>query len=270
MNTVAQFVPPKRQSILLAQRELREQQQDREVKEATKKAREVQRTQKQRDIPVNLFVKACGSIGNAFWTLAISLVLTLLASYLVANPQYLAMLAQPVEQFFSVSLAGASPPSGETRQRDREAEIKVEREFGAEYIGKERQIIEALGQFRRHSVGKYSGSLPLTKLELTPVVGPLIEKVDRTVEFDQLPTNDVLQLPMGQNFTLRSDKKLGAKAEHSLRAAEWKWEVQERDDFGLPRLYKALVTYRGEERWLDYKSLRVVAHYTGYISREDA
>ena len=263
---------PKRRTILLLRRENLEQQQIQEEQARQKKLMAKSREQKRKKLLMSPPVKVCARIGSAFWALFISLILTLIACYLAANPQTFSTLVRPVEQFFEVSVAGAAPPannpirSGKTATLN--AELVVEKEFNPEYRGKESELAQLLGIVRKHKVGEYAGTVELKKLKITPKVDIVEEKVNKVIEFDQLPTNDLNQLPLEQTFTLRSDKELDTEVEVSLKAAEWEWIVQNYDDFGLPKEYKARVVYRGLERWIDCKSLMVTAYYTGKLSKE--
>ena len=265
---------PKRRTILLLRREKLEQQQAQKEQARQKKLIAKSREQKRKKLLKSPPVKICARIGSAFWALFISLILTLLACYLAANPQTFSTLVRPVEQFFEIGIAGAAPPASNSTASNKtatlNAELVVEKEFSPKYLGKDFELARLLGTTRKHKVGEYTGIVALEKIEITPKVGIVKEKVDKVVEFDQLPTNDLNQLPLEQTFTLRSDKELDAEVEVSLKAAEWEWEVQSYDDFGLPKEYKARVTYRGEETWIDCKSLMVTAHYAGQLSKEIA
>jgi len=265
---------PKRRTILLLRREKLEQQQAQKEQARQKKLIAKSREQKRKKLLKSPPVKICARIGSAFWALFISLILTLLACYLAANPQTFSTLVRPVEQFFEIGIAGAAPPASNSATSNKiatlDVELTVEKEFSPKYLGKDFELVQLLGTTRKHKVGEYTGIVTLEKIEVTPKVGTVKEKVDKVVEFDQLPTNDLNQLPLEQTFTLRSDKELDAEVEVSLKAAEWEWEVQSYDDSGLPKEYKARVVYRGLESWIDCKSLMVTAHYAGQLSKEIA
>ena len=265
---------PKRRTILLLRREKLEQQQVKKAQARQKKLMAKSREQKRKKLLKSPPVKVCARIGSAFWALFISLILTLIACYLAANPQTFSTLVRPVEQFFEISVAGAAPsasnPTAPSKAATLDAELIVEKEFSPKYRGNEFELVQLLGTVRKHKVGEYAGTVELKKIEVTPKVGIVQEKVNKIMEFDQLPTNDLNQLPLEQTFTLRSDKEFDAEVEISLKAAEWEWKVQSYDDFGLPKEYKARVVYRGLESWIDCRSLMVTAYYAGQLSKEIA
>jgi len=268
---------PKRRSILLERRAQAEQQQAHQQQLKQKKLAGQQREQKRKDFLAKPSVKVCASIGNAFWALLVSLILTLLASYLVANPQVFSTVTAPFEKILSANIAGAAPApvthastalTSAVAQRDFiSAELEVSRMFDKDFLDRKEEIILEMGTTRPYSSNGYTGTLALKKIEITPVVGTLTQKAERVVEFDQLPTNDVVQLPDTHTVSLRSDKEIGAEVDVDLRAAEWEWTVTQYDSFGLPKNYVALVTYRGEEIWLDYTAVQVEAIYSGRASR---
>jgi len=267
MNTSTDILP-KRRNILLNSRAQIEQQQAIEQQQEQKKIADKQREQKRKTFLAKPSVKICASIGNAFWALLVSLVLTLLASYFVANPQMLSAVIAPIEKVFSANIAGAAPASSSNVQKSTvNAEIEVRKVLDKTFLDHKEQIILEMGMTRPYSSNGYTGTLMLKKIEITPVVGTVTQKAERVVEFDQLPTNDVSQLPTEQSFSLRSDKEMDAREDVDLRAAEWEWTVTQYDSFGLPERYTALVIYRGEEKWLDYTSVQVEAIYAGKASK---
>jgi len=287
MKAATHFETPNRREILMVQRMRQEQTQAQKEKRALKSDQKVQRQKKRQQFLNRPTMRLASRMGGFLWAVFVSLILTLIACYLAMNPHMFEALTRPVEQFFSVGIAGASPIEGAVYSRansnkalpklkgntvELEAEILVERVLGANYVanypGREDEIRKLLGETRPYNAKGFSGTLSLVKLELEPNVGLMRNKVDRVREFDQLPTNDVAQLPAEQTFSLRSNKKIGEQRETSLKAAEWRWEAEEFDAFGLPTKYKAFVTYRGEEVWLDYASLKVRAYYAATLSRE--
>jgi len=245
--------------LFLLQRNEIELQQAQKEKDAEKQQQKSLKQQKRQKILESPLAKLCASLGNAAWVIAVSFILTLSASYLASNPQTFDSLLRSVERHLSINLAGAAELS------TREVSIQVEREMNAGYIDDRDKIIELLGTTRSHSIAGYAGTLTLQRVEVTPQIGVLSGRADRVAEFDQLPSNDVLQLPTSQDFNLRCDRVFGAERQVTLTAAEWSWEVQESDSFGLPKTYKAQVIYRGEERWLGHTSLRITAHYSGQV-----
>jgi len=288
MKTAAHLEIPKRREILVVQRMKQEQLNAQKEKLETKREERVHRQKKRKQFLLSPPMRLASRMGGFLWALLVSLILTLIACYLVMNPHVLETFSRPIEQFFSVSIAGAAPveelmssrsknaktlnsatlPKTKVNMLELEAEILVERVLSPNYLGKEDEVRKLLGEIRPYASRGFSGVLPLTKLRLDPTVGLMRKRVDRVIEFDQLPTNDVSQLPAEQTFTLRSSEKVGAQKEVSLRAAEWRWEIEEFDTFGLPSRYKAFVTYRGEEVWLDYVSLKARAYYAATLSRE--
>ncbi|MCL2437676.1 MAG: hypothetical protein FWE48_03230 [Coriobacteriia bacterium] len=270
MKTSKLFKLPERRNILLVQRGLREKDLKKRAEVQNKKAKITHRRQKREQVLTSPFMKVCGGAGNLLWVLTMSLVLTLIASYLAINPHFFEVITSPIEQLFSANIAGATPVVNEKDHLTSQVELEIEREFDISYMGKENQIIQTIGLSRKHYSGGQDRILTLKKLEVTPVIGHFSDRVDKVIEFDNLPTNDVAQLPLKRNFTLRSDKEMGLKAEVSLHAAEWRWETQDYDVFHLPNAYKAFVTYRGEEHWLDYSVLRVKAFYAGQKTGESS
>ena len=275
MKTATLFTPPNRRVILLAHREEIEQKQAQRERSRQRKHERELKVQKRKELLTSPAFRIFSKLGSVFWTLAISLILTLFASYLVMNPQALTSLTQPFErsfrQIFAVKIAGAAPvkdfTSAQAVTQKRDVEISVERFFNASYLGKDDEIVKALGSSRKYSKQGFRGDLKLAKIEITPVVNVFSEKVDKVEEYDQLPSNDLSELPAEKIFNVRCDKELGAMRDLSLKAAEWEWDIQEHDIHGLPLSYKAKVTFRGEEQYLDYCHLVVSARYKGEVEK---
>ncbi|MCL2680422.1 MAG: hypothetical protein FWF11_02965 [Coriobacteriia bacterium] len=276
-----QALLPQRRNLLLVQRDEIESQQAQQQRKAEKQQHKSLKQLQRQKLLQRPLVKLFGSLSSALWAVAVSLALTLSASYLVKHPYAFDALLRSFRQHLGISLAGAlpAPPSAtwqsngrgapDARQLSvRDASLQVERKMRADYLDDHDRIIEVLGRSRPQSVAGYVGVLTLRRVEVTPYIGIRSEQADRLVEFDQLPSNDVALLPTHQDFSLRCDQVFGAHRQVSLTAAEWYWQVDDYDEFGLPQCYSAQVVYRGEERWLDYTALLVTAHYEGQIFSE--
>jgi len=259
---------PRRRSILLESRSQAEHRQALLCKQKQKRERAQQRKDWRKKFAESPLGKLFSSVGSLIWTMTVSLLLTLLACYFVMNPQAFESLTAPVEQFFKTSIAGAAPPASDYQVQTLMTELKVEKDFDARFLDDEGAIIEQLGTVRSHTERGYEGVLALERVELTPVLEVLSRKVDRSKEYQGFPTNDLAQLPQTAIFELRSEDVLGEVVEVSLRAAEWQWSVEEYDKHDLPVLYAAQVTFRGEEKWLDYSHLKATAHYKGELSKQ--
>ena len=115
----------------------------------------------------------------------------------------------------------------------------------------------------------FAGTLTLADHSQTPVYESRSRMVDRAVVYDNLPDNDVTQLPTEESFTVTSDSSPDATTTASLRRAAVTMAVAATDEQGLPRSYSATVIFRGEERYLEQVGWDVTGTYTGTISKKD-
>lgn len=260
---------PRRKELFIVQRDLQEQREERRRKKQERKERVSQRREKRKRIGSNPIVRVCGGLLNLIWMLAVSLALTLTASYLASSPSATKMFENPIEYLFRADIAGANPLPVPARQNLHYLTVQHKEDLSSEYIGKEDLAIEKFDLEKEYFAEGYQGVLKLKKLELTPILSSFTGSFNQTEEYRGLSTNDVEQLPTAKLFEMRSNEGIGAKTKRKLRPAEWAWEIEEYDDLGLPIKYKAFVTYRGEESWLDYASLQANAYYSGQVYRSD-
>ena len=268
MKIATSYSPPQRRTIFLENRLQMEYSEALLRKKELKRGRAQQREERRKKFAASPLGKFFSGIGSLLWTVVISLLLTLLACYLVMNPQAFESLVDSAGQLFSVSIAGAAPPASDYQTQTVTAELKVEKDMDARFLDDEEAIMKQLGIARDHSERGHRGTLSLERVEVTPVLEVHSRKVNRSKEFRGLPTNDLAQLPQVEIFELRSKDALDEMADASLQAAEWQWSVEEHDEHNLPTSYTAQVTFRGEEKWLDYSHLEVTAHYSGELSKQ--
>ncbi|MCL2537361.1 MAG: hypothetical protein FWE51_03675 [Coriobacteriia bacterium] len=267
-------LPGLRSDLLIRGRLKREQELEQKHRQEQKKQDQEARQDKRREIRNKPWVRLSTSFANLLWVLFVSLVLTLAASYLVSHPETLESILRPLQRLLRTETAGASAGlisgglQGQFLRRVyADAQLSVSQDFGLEYLDRQADITEVFGRRRDYANRGYRGQLGLERVELTPVVAVRSSIVDRVVTFEDLPTNDVAQLPAQQVFQLRTAEGLGSLGEVSLQAAHWEWLVTDRDPHGLPLAYTAFVTFRGEEKWLEQTAIRATAYYSGQADK---
>jgi hypothetical protein len=91
-------------------------------------------------------------------------------------------------------------------------------------------------------------------------------QVDRSYEIEDLPDNDVVRLPTTMEFAVSSDAAPDATQTKTLTLLDVRYEVQGTNSLGLPNNYKAYLTYRGEESWLELHHYIVTVAYRGTVA----
>ena len=100
-------------------------------------------------------------------------------------------------------------------------------------------------------------------VKVTPVYGYGRRQVDRKETITGLSSNDVDMLSARKIYTDTNGRGPGAKEDGELVLAEVKYEVEHRDEHGIPDRYTAHVVYRGEESFEPLMHYTAVATYTG-------
>lgn len=118
--------------------------------------------------------------------------------------------------------------------------------------------------------GGLRGEIPLKDVLLQPLYRSWDGQIDRTVIYQELPTNDVSLLPETAPFIVGSDGFPGATCEKDLRRADVVYEVTGFDGCGIPRSYQATVVYRGAESTLSISSYLAKATYEGDLISSEA
>jgi hypothetical protein len=90
-------------------------------------------------------------------------------------------------------------------------------------------------------------------------------QVDCSHEIEGLPDNDVVRLPTTMDFEVSSDAAPDATQTKTLTLLDVRYEVTGTNGLGLPNSYKAYLTYRGEESWLEVHHYIVTASYRGTV-----
>jgi hypothetical protein len=114
-------------------------------------------------------------------------------------------------------------------------------------------------------VGDYAGILRIQTLTTEPVYRSVEEQIERTIVYPDLVSEDVLQLPEYESFTVTSDEDLEATVTQNLKRVAVSWATTGFDGDGRPSQYEATVVFRGVQRQLviDYHVATVT--YSGAI-----
>jgi hypothetical protein len=121
--------------------------------------------------------------------------------------------------------------------------------------------------FIPYEQGAFKGVLYLTlPLQQTLFEESLFRQVDREILFENLPNNDVVQIPETYEFEVTSDESEDATRVIPLDRLSVVWEIVGTNAAGRPNNYKATVVYRGEETDLRPDHYIVTATYTGDIA----
>ena len=91
------------------------------------------------------------------------------------------------------------------------------------------------------------------------------QQVDRSVIIPNLPDNDVTRIPDTEVFEVASAQFPGATELRTLQLLDVQYDIAETDHLGLPKTYTALVTYRGQEEYLELAFYDITAHYVGEL-----
>jgi hypothetical protein len=115
------------------------------------------------------------------------------------------------------------------------------------------------------STEDYAGVLRIQSLSIEPVYRSMEEQIERIVVYPDLASEDVLQLPEHESFTVTSDEELGATVTQELRRVAVSWQTTGFDEDGRPSRHEASVVFRGTQRQLvlDYHVATVV--YAGTV-----
>jgi hypothetical protein len=134
-----------------------------------------------------------------------------------------------------------------------------------------REGINTLGEFFSAELlvedGEYVGPIGLVShlYQIENVYESWSRQVDRYYEIEGLPDNDVARLPATMDFEVSSDAAPAATQTKTLALLDVRYEVQGTTSLGLPNNYKAYLTYRGEESWLELHHYIVTATYQGTV-----
>jgi len=252
---------PRRRTILLARRMEMEQKQEHERQVRLRKERRKAHSKALNRFSRMPLVRFMRFTGSGLWALALSLVLTLFATYLCTHVEVYHVMTQIIKNTFSVSVAGAAE-----RKKTMTAHVTVQRRLPAELFEDREELLRSFPPTLLREEKGYRGYVRLKRVEVTPVTHRCSAKADKELVFEHLPTNDVSQLDAEHLFRLRSDETFDAEADVFLKSAEWQWEVSSYDSYGLPSEYKATVIYRGREQWRGIAYLETRAFYEGSLS----
>jgi hypothetical protein len=117
--------------------------------------------------------------------------------------------------------------------------------------------------------GDYQGEIGLDPAHPYTVVErheAFQDQVDREAVLYGLPDNEVSRIPTSRDFEVRSAAAPGATQTKTLQVLTISYEVAGTDSLGLPNNYTALVTYRGQEEFLELHHYDVTANYAGELS----
>ena len=106
-------------------------------------------------------------------------------------------------------------------------------------------------------------------VKLTAVEVPVGKLVDKTEILKDLPTNDVDALPYTKVFQVASATSPGGLNEENLACAAVRFEVQEYDEWDLPKYYEAEIVYRGLETVMEAGYYRVDQVYSSTEDLDD-
>jgi hypothetical protein len=113
--------------------------------------------------------------------------------------------------------------------------------------------------------GDYAGILRLQSLSTEPVYRSVEEQIERTIVYPGLLSEDVLQLPEYENFTVSSDEDRDATVTSELKRVAVAWAVTGFDEDGRPAVYEASVIFRGTQRRLVLDYHIATATYAGSV-----
>jgi hypothetical protein len=113
--------------------------------------------------------------------------------------------------------------------------------------------------------GDYAGILRLQSLSTEPVYRSVEEQIERTIVYPGLLSEDVLQLPEYESFTVGSDEDMDAMVASELKRMAVAWTVTGFDEDGRPALYEASVIFRGTQRRLILDYHVATATYAGFV-----
>jgi hypothetical protein len=113
--------------------------------------------------------------------------------------------------------------------------------------------------------GDYAGILRLQSLSTEPVYRSVEEQIERTIIYPDLLSEDVLQLPEYESFTVSSDEDTDATVTSELKRVAVAWAVTGFDEDGRPALYEASVIFRGTQRRLILDYHIATATYAGSV-----
>jgi hypothetical protein len=113
--------------------------------------------------------------------------------------------------------------------------------------------------------GDYAGILRLQSLSTEPVYRSVEEQIERVIVYPDLLSEDVLQLPEYEIFTVSSDEDTDATVTSELKRVAVAWAVTGFDEDGRPALYEASVIFRGTQRRLILDYHIATATYAGSV-----
>ncbi|MDR0308527.1 MAG: hypothetical protein LBH87_01180 [Coriobacteriales bacterium] len=114
--------------------------------------------------------------------------------------------------------------------------------------------------------GQYIGEIPRTDYQIEPFYQSFTGQVDRTITVERLSSNDVSQIPLTQEFEVRSDQGPNATQTKTLKLLDVRFVPNRSSDNERPATWNATCVYRGEESWLDIHHYKVTAVYSGSIN----
>ena len=106
-------------------------------------------------------------------------------------------------------------------------------------------------------------------VKLKAVSVPVGKLVDKTETLKDLPTNDVDALPYTKEFKVASATSPGGLTSENLKCAAVRFEVQEYDEWDLPKYYEAEIVYRGLETVMEEGYYKVDQVYTSTEDLDD-
>ncbi|MDR0884975.1 MAG: hypothetical protein LBN22_01185 [Clostridiales Family XIII bacterium] len=102
----------------------------------------------------------------------------------------------------------------------------------------------------------------ITNVKLQEILISKDRKIDKEQVLEHLPTNDVEELPQKKAFIIKSDADQGATVLSTLDRAGVRYETTGYDEDGIPNEFRAFVTYRGGEKYLDTHYYEAKSTYT--------
>jgi hypothetical protein len=115
------------------------------------------------------------------------------------------------------------------------------------------------------STDEYAGILHLQSVSQEPVYRSVEDQIERVIVYPDLASEDVLQLPEQEKFTVSSDEGPEALTTQTLTRLAVSWETTGYDADGRPNRYDATVVFRGVERHLAIDYFIATAVYSGLI-----
>jgi hypothetical protein len=113
--------------------------------------------------------------------------------------------------------------------------------------------------------GDYAGAIHLQSVTMEPVYRSVEQQVENTIVYSDLPSEDVVQLPEYEEFTVTSDEDREATTTRTFKRVAVSWNITAFDDVGLPSLYEAEVIFRGTQRLLTVDYYLATAQYSGAV-----